>query len=263
MEVVKELLRHGADVDGTFGQLQTTPLEWAVWQKQLDVTRLLLSEGASQDHINKIGWNATFFCWPDLEPGEQDMLEFLNLLDHYSYQDLDVVDTEGWTALHRVAAYATPSEVSRLIHLGADPAKVALPLRWNAIHHAVFYGNYATFVVLLPYYDVDIVSLTDERGWTLLHIAASAGHDKIVRHLLQLGADPDARSTAFETHTHMPESLFRRECTPQEVAAAQGVEREKKYLEVLHNLHVHQGHVEDQELDEDDMEFWEALEDIP
>lgn len=254
---MKELLEFGADIDATFGQLQTTPLQWAIWQKQLDITRLLLSEGASQDHINTIGWNATFLCWPTLEPEEETMLDFLNLLETYSFQDLDVVDTEGWTVLHRVAAYATPSEVERLIQLGASPERVALPLRWNAIHHAVFYGNYATFVVLLKYYD--IVSLLDDRGWTLLHIAASAGHDKIVRHLLHLKANSAARSLPY--HSHMPESLFGLECTPQEVAAAQGEERESQYLGALRDMRrFTTGFVEDHNSDDEDAEFWEAVE---
>lgn len=241
---MKELLDHGADVDAIFGELQTTPLQWAIWQKQLDITRLLLSEGASQDHVNTIGWNTAFFCWPALEVEEEkNMLEFLNLLDTWAYQDLDVADTEGWTALHRVAAYATPSEVERLIHLGAKPGQAAPPLLWNAIHHAVFYGNYATFVVLEKYYDVNI--MVDDRGWTLLHIAASAGHDRIVRHLLLNGANKAAKSLPY--YSHMPESLFGCKCTPQEVAAAQGTQIENQYLDALREA-------------EEDVEFWETVE---
>ena len=260
---MKELLKNGADVDGTLGVLQTTPLQWAVWHKQLDVTRLLLGEGASQDHINKLGWNITFFCWPKLQHGEQCMLDFLNLLAEDSYQDLDVADTEGWTALHRVAAFSLPSEVEALMKLGADPEKVALPLRWNAIHHAVFYGNYGAFKVLLPRYGDNVVSVTDERGWTLLHIAASAGHDDIVRHLLRLGADPTTESKPFMSH--MPESLFKRACTSQEVAAAQSLEREQRYLEAVRDLGLSSCYADvDAAVDAgDELEFWEAQESFP
>ena len=229
-----ELLDNGADVNGTIGLLQSTPLQWAVWHKQVDVVRLLLNRGASQDHMNMLGWNTTFFCWPTLQHGEECKLDFLRLLAEDSYQDLDVADTEGWTVLHRVAAFGMPSEVLELIKLGANPDQVALPLRWNAVHHSVFYGNHGTFEVLIPYYGEDLVSMTDERGWTLLHIAASAGHDEIVQHLLRLGADPVARTRPFMSH--MPEVLFKRACTPQEVAAAQSPEREKQYLEAVHHL---------------------------
>lgn len=189
------------------------------------------------------------------------MLDFLNLLNEYSYQDLDIEDTEGWTALHRVAAYATPSEVVRLIQLGADPEKAALPLKWNAIHHAVFYGNYATFVALLPYYaDKSAVSVIDGRGWTLLHIAASAGHENIVRHLLHLGADPMALTYRFPTH--MPESITNRACTVREVAAAQSVDREWQYLETLRSVQGIAGFVEDADVEDDEQAFWDASESV-
>ena len=244
--MVAELLDNGADVNGSFGQLQTRPLQWAVWQKQLDIVRLLLRAGALQSHFNTLGWNIAFFCWPGLEPGQQCMLEYLNLLAEDTYQELEVADTEGWTVLHRVAAYGQAAEVKRLLELGAKPEQTASPLNWNAIHHAVYYGNYPAFEVLVPHYS-DIATMTDERGWTLLHIAASAGHYEILLDLLKLGADTQARSRPFRSH--MPESLWGKACTPREAAAAQSVERERSYLDAL------------QEAENDSkLEFWEAVE---
>jgi ankyrin repeat protein len=76
-----------------------------------------------------------------------------------------------------------------------------------------------------------IIQATDARGWTLLHIAASAGHDSIVRRLILLGADPHSSSIPFGSH--MPESLFNRRCTPEEVAAAQSAERRERFLQAL------------------------------
>ena len=188
------------------------------------------------------------------------MLDFLNLLAEDSYQDLEVADTEGWTALHRVAAFGLPDEVSALIKLGADPWKEALPLRWNAVHHAVFYGNYRAFEVLLSHYGRNVVTMTDERGWTLLHIAASAAHDGIVRHLLRTGADPVARSKPFMSH--MPEVLFNCACTPQMVAAAQSEERERQFLIAFQDGGAIQGDCVDIGYDDSDDEliFVEASE---
>jgi ankyrin repeat protein len=228
---VEELLNNGADIDGTFGLMQTSPLQWAVWNQQLDVVRLLLRHGASQDHINTIGWNVTFFCWPYLEFGRRSMLDYFNLLADDSIQDLEAVDTEGWTVLHRVAAYATATELLELIRQGARPEQEALPLRWNALHHAVFYGNEDTYKALIPHFINDMTSMLDERGWTLLHIAASAGHYMIAQDLLARGANPDALSKPFMSH--MPVSLHGRACTPRQVASAQGPEREAQYVEVM------------------------------
>lgn len=244
--MVSELLLHGADINGSFGQLQTRPLQWAVWQKQLDITRFLVQMGALQSPLNTLGWNTTFFCWPALEPGQQCMLEYLNLLADDTYQELDVADTEGWTVLHRVAAYGRSSEVRRLIDLGAKPDQTAPPLHWNALHHAVFYGNLPTFTALLPFY-TGIATMTDERGWTLLHIAASAGHYEIVFDLVRLGLDTEARTKPFRSH--MPERIQGKACTPREVAAAQSSERERQYLRAL------------QEAEDDrKLVFWDAAE---
>ncbi|KAK3632365.1 hypothetical protein LTR56_016379 [Elasticomyces elasticus] len=260
VETVQELLSNGADLETPLGLLQTTPLQWAIWHKQLDVTRLLLSEGASQDHISNIGWNVMFYCWPALEHQEQSMLDFLQVLSEDSVQDLEVVDTEGWTALHRVAAFGDPTEVLALIKLGARPEQEAMPLRWNALHHATFYGNNATFDSLLPYFADEVVTMVDARGWTLLHIAASAGHDEIVKCLLCLGADSNARSMPF--WSHMPDSLHGQGWTPQEVAAAQSITREQQYVRALrtHDSKTAPATVQ-ADLDVTD-EFWEAYETI-
>lgn len=185
------------------------------------------------------------------------MLDFLNVLSDDAVQELDIVDTEGWTALHRVAAYGTSSEVLELLRLGALPEQEALPLRWTAIHHAVFYGNEATYKALIPHFGHYISSMTDERRWTLLHIAASAGYDAIVRDLLYQGADPSALSKPF--WSHMPESLYGRECTPREIAAAQSQEREQRYLSVLSSCGMDSTAVKLESTDDDDDDvFYDA-----
>lgn len=64
--------------------------------------------------------------------------------------------------------------------------------------------------------------MTDKRGWTLLHIAASKGDDQTVRHLLSIGADQNSRSRPCGSD--VAESLYHRRCTPGEVAAVAGQE---------------------------------------
>lgn len=185
------------------------------------------------------------------------MIDFLNVLAEDAIQDLEIADTNGWTVLHRVAAYGTAAEALALVNQGAQIQQVALPLRWNALHHSVFYCNMATFRALLPLYGNDARSMMDERGWTLLHIAASAGHDALVRELLEQGLDPNALSKPFRSH--MPESLFKRACTPREVAAAESQEREKQFLKACWDCGVG-GLGIDIRVDDDGDIFWEAVE---
>jgi ankyrin repeat protein len=188
------------------------------------------------------------------------MLDFLHLLAANGPLDLEIVDTRGWTVLHRVASWGTAAEVDALLELGASPRTYALPLRWNALHHAAFYGNYATLLALLPACAASSIHEPDERGWTLLHIAASAGHDEIVRHLLQLGADPSCRSRPFMSH--MPEMLFGKRCTPADAAAAQSPERLQKYLAALQELGLETDTAREKVRLIEDEEFWDAAEDL-
>jgi ankyrin repeat protein len=177
-----------------------------------------------------------------------------------SILDFDLVDKYGWSAIHYAAAYGVDEDVTKLVGLGASLITAALPLRWNAIFHAVFYGNLGTFLVLLQHYDPEIIHATDARGWILLHIATSAGHDQILRHLLTVGANPYHLSLPFMSH--MPESLFNKRCTPEEVAAAQSPERCERYRKALHDLGKNtQTTTEIQEIEIEDI-FWDAAEEI-
>jgi Ankyrin repeats (3 copies) len=131
-----------------------------------------------------------------------------------------------------------------------------------AIHHAVYYGNFETFLVLInPKYGASIAS-PDSRGWTLLHIAASAGHDNIVRHLLSLGADHERLTLPYASH--MPEQLFNQTFTPAKAAAAQSRERYCRYIETLDSfgLKDSKGDQANERSDDDDDEFIDAEENL-
>ncbi len=236
----------------------SSPLSWALRMKRLDVVRLLLERGALLEHVSALGWTAVFYCWPMLEANQVSMLPFLTLMAAESVLEVEYVDKYGWSVLHRAAAYGVGEDIKKLVALGASLTTSALPLQWNAMFHAVFYGNFDTFLTLLTLYDATIIYATDARGWTLLHIAASAGHDEIVRHLLSLGAAPYSLSVPFTSH--MPESLFKKRCTPEDVAIAQSQERREQYLKALHDLEKDgQTPRLTQEADDTDI-FWDAHE---
>ena len=192
---------------------------------------LLLRYGANLDHISALSWTPLFYCWPKLEATHISMANFLTTLANADDFDVNIIDKWGWTVIDRAAAYGTADDIETLINLGASVNTCALPLRWSAIFHATYYGNFETFLTLVPHYSPIIIQETDARGWTLLHIAASAGHVQIVRHLLSLGTDPYSLSKPYMSH--MPKELFGRRCTPEEVAAAQSARRREQFLEAV------------------------------
>jgi ankyrin repeat protein len=129
---VGELLDRGADVEGLVGELHTTPLQWAIWHKKLEVVRFLLGWNPHHDHINhvnKLGWSMLFFCWSRLRFDQPCMLDFLHMLEENAHQEYNAEDTLGWTVLDRVAACGRPEAVLALINYGADADHEATPLR--------------------------------------------------------------------------------------------------------------------------------------
>ena len=122
-------------------------------------------------------------------------LDFLQLLNNDTlHLDLEVIDIYGSTVLQRRAEEGSAEEIKALLDLGCIPNDGPLCLGDGGdttIHYSIFSGNYETFSVLLePHFrKFPNIDQEDENGWTMLSLAAYHGHDKIVRRLLELGAD--------------------------------------------------------------------------
>lgn len=166
-----------------------------------------------------------------MAPNDGDSLEFINLLAEKSALDLEALDTKDWSVVDRAAAFGTARDIQRLIELGASPFAASLPLQWNPLHHAVHFGNWSTFEYLLPLYGDTAIRMTDERGWTLLHIAAYNGQEEMCRLLLNKGFDPQVRSRKFSSH--MGEALFDRALIALEVAKERGSETYHSFCRAL------------------------------
>jgi ankyrin repeat protein len=177
------------------------------------------------------------------------MAEYIDTFGNSHSLEWEVFDNWGWTVLHRASAFGTADNIETLINYGASPTTPALPLRWTALHHAVFYGNLETFLFLIdPIRNVCIHS-PDARGWTLLHIAASAGHGAIVRHLLSLGANHKSLSQPYDTH--MPDELLNKSFAPGRAALAQGLGRYEQYISALRDFGLEEDNSYIREMDKD------------
>jgi len=232
--VVRELLTHGADVDETFGENQTLPLSWALHKRNEEMIRMLVDSGSCLQHISRLGWSLMYYLWIDESKVQPSCLQLLRLLQtadpilfRQSYQDL--VDREGFSIMNRVACMGTPDEIEFLIGNGADLYSKT-DWDWNPLFHAVFDGRYGNLQKLIPYYS-DWPEHRDMRGWTLLHLAAAEGHDSIVRYLLRLGADWQAKS--WPSCTWVNEELRGVRCTPAQVARSESVEKEEQFLKAV------------------------------
>ena len=236
VELVDLLLRHGANVNGLFGMYQTSPLAWALQHRRENVIRILLERGADVNHVSALGWSPMFYLWAEIQPQKNSALPFLGILaarNTFHPFDRDLTDRQGWDILHRAAAFGAQEDVRSLISLGARLDRMVGKYQWKAVHQAVYYNNLPTFRELWTPQNrlranININS-TDERGWTFLHIAASQGHDEIVRHLLELGANPELKSKPGP----WSDDPLGVEATPADAARNKGLEEYEQYIQAL------------------------------
>ncbi|CAH8300520.1 unnamed protein product [Eruca vesicaria subsp. sativa] len=112
-----------------------------------------------------------------------------NLMDNGL--DIDEVDKDGQTALHKAVIGKKEAVISHLLRKGANP-HVQDRDGASALHYAVQVGALQT-VKLLIKYNVD-VNVTDNEGWTPLHIAVQSRNRDITKILLTNGADKTRRT---------------------------------------------------------------------
>ncbi|KAM7277709.1 hypothetical protein ACFE04_004843 [Oxalis oulophora] len=106
------------------------------------------------------------------------------LLKHHV--DINTVDKDGMTALHRAVTGRKQAITNYLLRESADPF-VQDEDGASLMHYAVRTASMPTIKQLLLY-NVDI-NLPDNNGWTPLHLAVQARRTDVVRLLLIKGAD--------------------------------------------------------------------------
>ncbi|XP_022796987.1 caskin-1-like isoform X2 [Stylophora pistillata] len=220
LECVQFLVTSGANIDAR-DNVGRTPVALAAYQGWHDGLYYLLAKGANcliADNDGRLPLHAaTYFS-------NEKSLEVL--LQHLSFQDVDVRDNEGMTALHWAAFHGRTGHVRLLVEKKADllsrDTDGKLPLHWAAqngyvstcqvmlemceghnlvngkdfsgrspIHLSAAAGQYCVLVELTAVPFANIVAL-DNDGRTPLHWAAATGHAYCVAHLLRLESDKEA-----------------------------------------------------------------------
>jgi serine/threonine-protein phosphatase 6 regulatory ankyrin repeat subunit B len=112
--------------------------------------------------------------------------------------DVDAVTRDRRTPLLLAARLGNLSVLKLLLDRGADP-RAADENGLTALHLAAYNGFPRVVEHLLSLAGKVDPDQIDTRHNTPLHMAASAGHDDVIRILLQAGADPHARNRKSQT----------------------------------------------------------------
>jgi ankyrin repeat protein len=158
-------------------------------------------------------------------------MEYLELLSSSSFSEFDTQDVDGWTAMHRAAAFGSSDDIAALLERGSS-STMTTRLGWTPIRCALRFKNAATFLELVrrlgQSFDVDE---KDVRGWTLLDEAASMGNPEMLNLTLRHGANTHTLTKA--TSWMVPENLENQAVTPAGVAKSVGEDHHKAYIDAL------------------------------
>lgn len=261
-EAVELLLQFGADVNGVYGNNQSSPLVTAVRLRHFNIARLLLSRGACCQYTTAWGWSPLWYLWADMgleiSPPADEFIDLFSSRDDFLLSHTNMVDIQGYGMIHHAVIFGQPEDVVSLINRGVNPYIPSGILERDAIENAVFENRPDVFDALLPYYQHRSIDKPDKRGWTLLHTAASEGHDQITRHLLRLGANWQALSEP--SYFELPECLQGKRFTPIDAAmgiggVADGHRRRNLFLQAVADVNGINIHTVEPPKDADDIWF--------
>lgn len=214
--------------------------------RQLDITRYLLSQGARLDYLSLRGWTPVillFFPSHDPVPAE-----YFDVLADYSFSDYDVQDITGTTVLHRAALWGTAEDVGRLLKVGASPTIADDIDGWTPIFQAASVNNVPALTALAQGMLPSFVDDLDFEGRTILHVAIEAGGVEALRFLIESGADMHRK-----VRVQGEGGVTGMEVSPTEYAWMKGRDKYEAFIQALRLTGVDVSTV-----DEDGVVFWPA-----
>lgn len=189
-------------------------MQIGIYLEKLGIVRILIQRGADPEYNSTQGWSLLHYLFD--EGKSMDKTQYFSILkDCLSFDDTQ--DGEGWTALHRCAAFGSSEDV-RFLHLLGTSAysnRYVTNKGWSPIHVASIMNNVSTLEALVDLQEnhlqpqgihkegFDALNCVDINGWTPLHLAAHRGSIDTMKWLLRHGANP--YQTTYGTAAWYPE----------------------------------------------------------
>ncbi|XP_068236789.1 kinase D-interacting substrate of 220 kDa B-like [Palaemon carinicauda] len=189
--VARYLILVGANVNIPNNDFGDTPLIWAVYNENFELTKALVEAGANINHKEFDGDSPLNMA----SAPEKNTEIFKYLIDNGA--DVDDQDNDGWSALILAANHNKLDRVRMLLKANANPDLKTASFGDTALHWAVAFG-YNDIVRELIVAGADF-NLPNNRGVTPLNIAARNNLPNEVRLLLAAGAEIDGQAIDGDT----------------------------------------------------------------
>ena len=155
----------------------------------------LLNAKAEIDYKDSRSRTSLSFLWDPGHAAPASAPEILQICTSQGFDARNNTCNRGWSVCHRAGAFARGEDIHDLVTKGGNMHAYTTDELWGPMTCAVWNSNEDTFDAFMDILPTeDVISITDTRGWKLLHFAAQRGCEYIMRRLLAAGADPDART---------------------------------------------------------------------
>jgi ankyrin repeat protein len=200
-EIIDLLLAHDkvnvdhADEDGE------TALHFAASESNVNAVQKLIEKGANPNIFDKNKMSPLHIA-----AMQRDVNPIIDLLLAHPKVKVDDVDGKGHTALHLAASESNVNAVQKLIEKGANPNIFD---KWgqSLLHVAAWERDgIAVIDLLLAHPKVEVIKFiddVDEDGQTALHFAAYKSNVKVVKNLINKGANPNIYDKRGQSPLHL------------------------------------------------------------
>lgn len=201
-ELVKKLMKEGADIHATNSMNQWTPLHHAAIRGHEDCLMLLLKAGAKVNQPDRFG--RTPLYWAAFNSHTECVKMLLK-----AKADAKSADSDNRTALYWAAERGNADCVKMLIKAGADIEQCGTKGRPRYINGEDLREHYSPLYWTALWGHADCMKLLIEAGADVnkdtnsrpaLHLAAQGGYADCVKLLLEAGADVN-KVAKFDEHT--------------------------------------------------------------
>ncbi|XP_054584257.1 ankyrin repeat and SOCS box protein 3 isoform X2 [Eptesicus fuscus] len=185
MDVLRLLLRYGANVNGSHSMCGWNALHQATFQENTEIIKLLLKRGASKECQDDFGITPLFVA------AQYGKLESLSILIS-SGANVNCQALDKATPLFIAAQEGHTECVELLLSSGADPNLYCNEDSWQLpIHAAAQMGHTEILALLIPL--TNRVCDTGPDKVSPVYSAVFGGHEDCLEMLLQHGYSPDAQ----------------------------------------------------------------------